>query len=86
MESVWIELASLDTRETLVHRASLDVLQKLIDYSLHSWLWQDCALVHNLFCFFASITYAGDKFHSHRGNRGHAKAWVGVTCHVFLQL
>jgi len=45
MESIWAEFATLDTRETLVYQPSLDISQKLIGYSFHSWRWQECTLV-----------------------------------------
>jgi hypothetical protein len=46
MESIWTEFATLDARETLVYRPSLDISHKLIGYSFYtSWGWQECTLV-----------------------------------------
>ena len=45
MESIWIEFATLDPWETLVYRPFLDLSQKLMGYSIHSWRWQECTLV-----------------------------------------
>ena len=50
MESIWTEFITLDTRKTLVYRPSLDLSQKLISYSFHSWRWQERTLVHYPFC------------------------------------
>src|SRR5712691_5759441 len=86
MESIWTEFATLDTRETLVYRPSLDISLKLIGYSFHSWRWQECTLVRYPFDISVLITYAGDQFHNHRGDRRHAKVRAGVTCHVLLRL
>ena len=36
--------------------------------------------------YFVLMTYAGDKFHNHRGDRGHAKVWAGITRYVLLRL
>ena len=44
MESIWTEFATLDTWETLVYRPSLNLSQRLIGCSFHSWRWQECTL------------------------------------------
>jgi hypothetical protein len=51
MESIWTEFATLDTRETLVYRPSLDLSQTLMGYSFNSWRWQECTLVRHPFFF-----------------------------------
>ena len=84
MESIWTEFVTLDTWETLVYRSSLDLSQKLIGYSFHSWRWQECTLVRYPLRYFVFMTYAGDQFHHHQGVRSYPNVWAGVARHVLL--